>query len=191
MPIVPVQPQYKATFQRLLFNPLVLAKIVIKSFIKPNSKAKNINRTAYRREFYSDICNELGFKNVKCIPYNPYWKVNEDGPVENKLTLPVYRWYYNTFKAKKILSFKTSTMFDLCFLLYAEKQLKVDIAYIISHGFAARMVMQTNLLGRLVERGLKVALIAPDQDDENLKKYCSDNKIELHEFKHESSFPKL
>lgn len=121
MPIVPEQPVYKSIAQRLLFNPLALAKITAKSILKPGSKTNNINRTNYRRDFYSDICKELGFKNVKCIPYNPYWKVNADGAVENKLTLPIYQWYYNTFKSKKTLSFETSTMFDLCFLLYAEK----------------------------------------------------------------------
>ncbi len=58
----------------------------------------------------------------------------------------------------------------------------VDIAYIISHGFAARMVMQTNLLGKLVQQGKKVALISPDKNDENLVKYCQENRVELHEF---------
>ncbi len=66
--------------------------------------------------------------------------------------------------------------------------MKIDIAYIISHGFAARMVMQTNLLGRLVEKGLKVALIAPDNEDTNLKKYCSKNNIKLRQFNPESNF---
>jgi hypothetical protein len=45
----------------------------------------------------------------------------------------------------------------------------IDIAYIVSHGFAARMVTQTNLLGLLVKEGKKVALICPDKNDENLK----------------------
>ena len=47
----------------------------------------------------------------------------------------------------------------------------IDIAYIVSHGFAARMVTQTDLLGLLVKEGKKVALICPDKNDENLKTY--------------------
>lgn len=66
--------------------------------------------------------------------------------------------------------------------------MEVDIAYIISHGFAARMVTQTNLLGKLVQAGKKVALISPDQDDANLKLYCKEKGVELYEFNPSSSF---
>lgn len=59
---------------------------------------------------------------------------------------------------------------------------ETDIAYIVSHGFAARMVMQTNLLGKLVQNGKSVALICPDKNDPNLKEYCSENKIAIYEF---------
>ena len=52
-------------------------------------------------------------EEYKMYSLQPYWKVNNDGAIENKLTLPVYKWYYNTFKKGKTLSFKTSTMFDL------------------------------------------------------------------------------
>lgn len=121
MPIVPAQPHYKSYFQRLLFNPITLAKLVLKSIIKPKSKESNINRTDYGTDFYIKICKEIGYKNVRCIPYNPYWKVNADGGFENKVTLPLYKWYYNTFKKNKTLSFETSTAFDLCFLLVGEK----------------------------------------------------------------------
>lgn len=61
--------------------------------------------------------------------------------------------------------------------------MKVDIAYIVSHGFAARMVMQTDLLGKLVRAGKKVALIAPDAEDDNLKKYCKAAGVDLHAFR--------
>ncbi len=57
-----------------------------------------------------------------------------------------------------------------------------DIAYIVSHGFAARMVTQTNLLGKLVKRGNKVALISPDKNDPNLKDYCQQHGVSLYEF---------
>lgn len=57
-----------------------------------------------------------------------------------------------------------------------------DIAYIVSHGFAARMVMQTNLLGKLVQNGNTVAIICPDKNDPNLKAYCLENNISIYEF---------
>jgi hypothetical protein len=66
--------------------------------------------------------------------------------------------------------------------------MKIDVAYIISHGFAARMVMQTNLLGRLVEQGLKIALISPDKEDINLKEYCDEHNILLCQFNPQASF---
>lgn len=66
--------------------------------------------------------------------------------------------------------------------------MEVDIAYIVSHGFAARMVTQTNLLGLLAEEGKKVALICPDGNDENLKSYCYDKGVSLIEFNPKSGF---
>ncbi len=63
-----------------------------------------------------------------------------------------------------------------------------DIAYIVSHGFAARMVTQTDLLGKLVKAGKKVALIAPDAKDENLTRYCQSSDVELFEFNVDSKF---
>jgi hypothetical protein len=64
----------------------------------------------------------------------------------------------------------------------------IDIAYIVSHGFASRMVTQTNLLGKLVQVGKKVALISPDKDDANLKSYCKENGVELYEFNPSSKY---
>ncbi len=66
--------------------------------------------------------------------------------------------------------------------------MKTDIAYIISHGFAARMVMQTNLLGLLVQEGKNVVLVAPDKEDENLKNYCDENGVKLCQFNPKSNF---
>jgi hypothetical protein len=59
----------------------------------------------------------------------------------------------------------------------------IDICYIISHGFTLRMVTQTNLLGKLREKGLNIAVICSDRFDPYLRKYCFDNTIELFEFK--------
>ncbi|MEL6143205.1 MAG: hypothetical protein AAFU67_16510, partial [Bacteroidota bacterium] len=46
---------------------------------------------------------------------------------------------------------------------------QIDVCYVISHGFAARMVLQTGLLIRLADAGKQVAVIAPDASDENLR----------------------
>lgn len=61
--------------------------------------------------------------------------------------------------------------------------MSIDIAYIVSHGFAARMIMQTGLLRRLVQKGQNVALISPDANDTNLKKYCDEHHVKLIEYK--------
>ena len=45
----------------------------------------------------------------------------------------------------------------------------VDICYIISHGFASRMLLQTNLIGKLADRGVSLAIISQDSQDEELK----------------------
>ncbi|MFZ2904624.1 MAG: hypothetical protein WAZ98_00345 [Cyclobacteriaceae bacterium] len=60
--------------------------------------------------------------------------------------------------------------------------MSIDIAYIVSHGFAARMVTQTNLLGKLASAGKRVALICPDKNDPNLSTYCKAHGIQLIEF---------
>ena len=59
----------------------------------------------------------------------------------------------------------------------------VDICYIVSHGFASRMLTQTDLLGRLCQRGLSVAVIAPDANDPELLAYCRERGIQLEEFR--------
>ncbi len=64
---------------------------------------------------------------------------------------------------------------------------KVDIAYIISHGFAARMLLQTNLLGKLLQKGYKVAVITTYKNDLNLINYAKENHIEIMEYNPSSS----
>lgn len=63
-----------------------------------------------------------------------------------------------------------------------------DIVYLVSHGFAARMVVQTDLLGRLVASGLRIALVVPDEGDEALRKYCLNKGVELRGFSPRSGF---
>ena len=55
----------------------------------------------------------------------------------------------------------------------------VDICYIISHGFAARMLLQTNLIEKLADQGIKIGLITPDSSDENLKVFEENPNIQL------------
>lgn len=57
------------------------------------------------------------------------------------------------------------------------------IAYIVSHGFAARMILQTDLLGKLSKRGHQLILICPDPADPVLSGYSQLNNIELVKFK--------
>ncbi len=63
---------------------------------------------------------------------------------------------------------------------------QIDICYIVSHGFAARMVLQTGLLERLVKQGKRVGLITPDANDPNIKAVCEASGIQLYEFKNET-----
>jgi len=64
---------------------------------------------------------------------------------------------------------------------------KTDIAYIISHGFAARMLMQTDLLGKLSQKGFKIAVITPDKNDKNLVTYTEGKQIDIYEYNPKSA----
>ncbi len=63
-----------------------------------------------------------------------------------------------------------------------------DIAYIISHGFAARMVLQTGLLREITNNGYKVCLVSPDSTDANLLNVAKGGGIKLVKFQIRSSF---
>jgi hypothetical protein len=58
-----------------------------------------------------------------------------------------------------------------------------SVCYIVSHGFAARMIMQTDLLSVLSKKGLKVSLISPDANDPVLVEYCKEHSIDLYSFR--------
>jgi hypothetical protein len=60
---------------------------------------------------------------------------------------------------------------------------ETDVCYIVSHGFASRMVFQTGLLTHLSGKGKKAALIAPDKEDPNLVDYCEKQGVDLYEFR--------
>lgn len=78
-------------------------------------------RTTYGRKYYEKICIDIGFKNVNCLPYNPYWKVNSDPKFERKFTLFFYDLHYRLFKKGSKVSMKTWSLSELCYLLVAEK----------------------------------------------------------------------
>lgn len=53
------------------------------------------------------------------------------------------------------------------------------IAYLVSHGFAARMLIQTNLLGKLRDQGFAVSIITLDVHDPVLQTYGKQHDISL------------
>lgn len=124
MPIIPKLPFSKSLIARILFNPISIVKFWAKKIIgnKPSdSHSSNILRTEYKKEYYRKVCTELGFKEIRCIPYNPYWKINRDGWFESNITLPIYNWHYNFFKARKKISLQTISAVEFCYLLIAYK----------------------------------------------------------------------
>lgn len=63
----------------------------------------------------------------------------------------------------------------------------VDICYVISFGFAARMLFQTGLITQLTESGKTVAIITPDPEDENLKEFATNPKVQIYGAKEENN----
>jgi len=122
MPIVPQMPFCKSLLHRIVLHPISILKHVVKKAIGYRSSGdRAINRTAVRRAEYFSICEKLGYKNIKSIPYNPFWKVNHNQDFERKVTLPMYKWIYREFYSKRKLTFKTSSAVELCYLLVAYK----------------------------------------------------------------------
>ncbi len=58
---------------------------------------------------------------------------------------------------------------------------RTDLCYVISHGFAARMVMQSTILERLRSRGLSVAIAVPDATDETVRQLADRHGIALYQ----------
>lgn len=58
---------------------------------------------------------------------------------------------------------------------------RTDICYVISHGFAARMVMQSSILAGLREQGISVAIAVPDVQDETVRTVASRYGITLYQ----------
>lgn len=57
----------------------------------------------------------------------------------------------------------------------------IDVCYVISFGFAARMLFQTGLIKRLLEEGKTVAIITPDASDANLKPFADHPNFKVFE----------
>ncbi len=66
--------------------------------------------------------------------------------------------------------------------------MEADIAYIVTNGFALRMIIQTDLLNSLKTAGNSVALIVTDDQDPNVKNYCSRFDIPVYQFDIKGSF---
>jgi hypothetical protein len=56
---------------------------------------------------------------------------------------------------------------------------RIDFLYLISHGFAARMILQTGLIDQLLDSGYNVAICCPDINDTNLKQLSENKGVEL------------
>ncbi|MFK7806510.1 MAG: hypothetical protein AB8F74_01795, partial [Saprospiraceae bacterium] len=59
--------------------------------------------------------------------------------------------------------------------------MSTHICYIISHGFAARMILQTGLIQKLTEKGKSVAIISPDARDENFQALADNPLVMLYD----------
>jgi len=60
---------------------------------------------------------------------------------------------------------------------------RIDICYVISHGFAARMLLQTGLILQLADRGKKIAIITPDATDANFQNLSQHSNIQVYDAK--------
>jgi hypothetical protein len=49
----------------------------------------------------------------------------------------------------------------------------VDICFLISNGFSARIVLQSEVIPSLKREGLSVAVIAPNADEDGMKETCA------------------
>jgi ubiquinone/menaquinone biosynthesis C-methylase UbiE len=122
MPIVPKLPYWKSAIARILFNPISLLKQIIKQIIGYQTKDNsNIFRNELDKNYYVKASQKIGYNNVRCISYNPYWKINNDGFIEDQLTLPTYLKHYHLVNKNKNISLHTGNLTEACYLLIAYK----------------------------------------------------------------------
>ena len=124
MPIVPKMPFYKSLICRTLFNPITILKYVGKKLLRRKAKeSSGMVRTENGIKEYTKFAKAVGLQDVKCIPYNPYWMVNQDDSIIlRSCALPLYRMHY---RLKKRLGFKpclkTLNLASCCYLLTGTK----------------------------------------------------------------------
>lgn len=122
MPIVPKLPFQKSIISRIFFNPVSLMKQLVKFIIgSKNKDNSSIFRNELDKSYYAETCAKIGYQNITCISYNPYWKVNDDGFVERRITLPFYLGHYRLFKKNRRISLQCSNFTEACYLLVAYK----------------------------------------------------------------------
>ena len=127
MPIVPDMPYRHSVLCRLLLNPKSLARKFAKVVIgrKDATSNNSMVRTDAGVSDYEHNAHAAGFDCVRCLPYNPYWKLYSDGSrFEEHLVIPLYRLLYSIksiFGVNPCLKTWLSTSF--CLLLTAMKPL--------------------------------------------------------------------
>ncbi len=124
MPIVPQMPFYKSLTCRMFFNPISIAKHMAKKVLRRETKSTSgMVRTENGGKEYAHISSEVGFEKVQCIPYNPYWKVNEDkGFIFNTVALPVYKSHLKVKRFFRVTpNLKSFDFTSCCYLLTAIK----------------------------------------------------------------------
>ena len=124
MPIVPAQPFSYSIKARMKYYPISIPKYYVKTLIGRNKKKQSdgMVRTNYQADFYLEICKKIGFKNLKCIPYNPYWMVvDETSPNYQKSLKDYIKTHEQRKQAKEYPLLQTKKGTELCLLLYGIK----------------------------------------------------------------------
>ncbi len=117
MVIVSGYPFSKSIVPRLIFNPISIAKYIMKKIIGSNKTVQSdMVRTAYSREYYESIMTKIGCKDIKCISYNPYQKVYINEKLERFISMPFYKFHY---KIKRLFS-KSFALKSLPFLSFCD-----------------------------------------------------------------------
>jgi hypothetical protein len=57
--------------------------------------------------------------------------------------------------------------------------MSIDLCYVISHGFAARMILHSDILPHLRQRGISVALVVPNADEANMRALAEKHDVTL------------
>ncbi len=57
--------------------------------------------------------------------------------------------------------------------------MSVDLCYVISHGFAARMILHSDILSALQKRGISVGLVVPNADEPSMQALARKRSVQL------------